>query len=143
MWVHHSVGILQNCRTTHEQPEVPEGEDVEPEELLRRIEAKDPYEGRLKAISGDGKVVVSKNQKISPWVVRLMGDSSEYKTEQGKSVSNGVVVVRSLQWPGSFNFYYQGKYINVYVGTGHKYEEVSFFPVHPPTVLSDPSEYPL
>ena len=80
---------------------------------------------------------------MSPWVVRLMGDSAEYKTEQGKSVSNGVVVVRSLQWPGSFNFYYQGRYLNVYVGTGHKYEEVSFFPVHPPMVLSDPSEYPL
>lgn len=58
-------------------------------------------------------------------------------------MSNGVVVVRSLQWPGAFNFYNHGKYTHIYVGTGHKYEEVSFFPVHPPPVLSDPSEYQL
>ena len=51
-----------------------------------------------------------------------MGDCTEYRTESGKSVSNGVVVVRSLLWPGSFNFYFQGKYMNIYVGNGHKYE---------------------
>ena len=70
-----------------------------------------------------------------------MGDTAEYLTEQGKSVSNAVVVVRSLQWPGAYNFYYQGKYLQIYVGDGHKYEEASFFPVHPPQVLSDPDEY--
>jgi hypothetical protein len=73
--------------------------------------------------------------------VRLCGDSSEYKTESGKSVCNGVVVVRSLQWPGAYNFYYQGRYSTIYVGNGHKYEEVHYFPVHPPTVNSDPKEY--
>lgn len=53
MWVHHSVGILMNNRTSHKEPEVPEGEDIEPEELLKRIEAEDPYEPRLKAIATD------------------------------------------------------------------------------------------
>lgn len=125
------------------EPEPVEGEDIEPEELMKRLEAKDPYDSRLKSISDDQKVTVSKSQKIQPWVTKLMGDSSEYKTEQGKSVSNGVVVVRSLQWPGAFNFYHQGRYLHVYVGTGHKYEEVSFFPVHPPVVLSDPNEFQL
>lgn len=123
------------------EPEVPEGEEIEPEELMKRIEAKDPYDPRLKPIGADARVTVSKSTKMAPWVVKAMGDCTEYKTEQGKSVSNGVVVVRSLQWPGAFNFYYQGKYSHIYVGTGHKYEEISFFPVHPPAVLSDPSEY--
>lgn len=80
---------------------------------------------------------------MQPWTVRLQGDETEYKTENGKKISNGVVVVRSLQWPGAFNFYKQGKHLHVYVGNGHKYEEVSFFPVHPPSVLDDPSEYKL
>jgi hypothetical protein len=71
----------------------------------------------------------------------MCGDASEYKSESGKTVCNGVVVVRSLQWPGSFTFYCGGKYQNIYVGNGHKYEEVSFFPVHPPSVNSDPKEY--
>ena len=53
MWVHHSVGILKNCRTAHETPEPAEGDDTEPEELLKRIEAKDPYEPRLKPITSD------------------------------------------------------------------------------------------
>lgn len=88
------------------EPEVPDGYEGEPEELLKAVEAKDPYEARLKPIDGDSKVIVSKNMKMCPWVVKQMGDSSEYKTEAGKTVSNGVIVVRSLQWPGSYNFYY-------------------------------------
>ena len=141
MWVHHTVGILLNSRTTHMEPVPEEGVEMEPEELMKLVEAKDPFEPRLKSIDDDRTVVVSKNQKIKPWVVKMMGDCSEYLNDQGKPVSNGVVVVRSLQWPGSFNFYYQGRYMNIYVGNGHKYEEVSYLPVHPPIVNEDPNEY--
>lgn len=81
--------------------------------------------------------------KIQPWVVKLMGDQTEYLDSQNRTVSNGVVVVRSLQWPGAFNFYNKGRYFNIYVGDGHKYEEVSYFPVHPPKVQADPDEYDL
>ena len=71
MWVHETVGILKNCRTSHMDPEVPEGEEIEPEELMKRIEKADPYDTRLKPISKDTQVLVSKNQKIAPWIVRL------------------------------------------------------------------------
>lgn len=71
MWVHETVGILKNCRTSHMDPEVPEGEEIEPEELMKRIEKADPYDPRLKPISKDTQVLVSKNQKIAPWIVRL------------------------------------------------------------------------
>ena len=142
MWQHFKDGILVNCRTGHLEPtDLPE--DVEMEEAMKKVEAADPFDDKLKPITEDGQVVVSKNQKIQPWVVRLMGDATEYKTEAGKTISNGVVVVRSLQWPGSYNFYYQGKTIQIYVGNGHKYEEASYFPVHPPAVLGDPDEYEL
>ena len=96
MWVHHNVGILKNSKTAHAEPEVPDGSEETPEELLAKIEAVDPYDPRLKPIDGDSKVTVSKSAKMCPWVVKLMGDSTEYKTEQGKNVSNGVAVVRSL-----------------------------------------------
>ena len=46
---------------------------------MKKIEAKDPYEPRLKSILEDKKVVVSKNKQISPWIIKLCGDSSEYK----------------------------------------------------------------
>jgi radial spoke head protein 4A len=105
MWQHYKDGILDCCRTTHLEPtDLPE--DVEPEEAMKKVEAADPFDEKLKPITEDKQVVVSKNQKIHPWVVRLMGDATEYKTETGKTVSNGVVVLRSLQWPGSYNFYY-------------------------------------
>ena len=61
MWCHHSVGILKNCRTGHLDPEIPDGEEIEPEELMKQIEAKDPYEPRLKSICDDSNVLVSKN----------------------------------------------------------------------------------
>jgi hypothetical protein len=70
-----------------------------------------------------------------------MGDPTVYSNRAGKPVENGVVVVRSLQWPGGFNYYYQGRYLSIYVGNGHKYEEVAYFPIHPPTVNNDPDEY--
>lgn len=71
MWVHETVGILKNCRTSHMDPEIPEGEEIEPEELMKRIEKADPYDSRLKSITKDAHVLVSKNQKISSWIVRL------------------------------------------------------------------------
>lgn len=141
MWVHHTTNILINSKTVHAEPEAEEGVEEEEGVAMKRLEALDPYEPRLKSIVSDCKVNVSRNQKISPWVVKQMGDCTEYKKSGGKTVSNGVIVVRSLQWPGSYNYYYQGRYLNIYVGNGHKYEEVNYFPIHPPSVNDDPEEY--
>jgi len=82
-WVHHSVSILGNCRTTHLEPEATEDQEMEPEELMKQVEAADPFEPRLKHVTTDKQVQVSKSQKISPWVVRLMGDSTEYLDNSG------------------------------------------------------------
>ena len=142
MWQHNTVGILQGCgRTTHMESEPPEDSGIEPEDWMKSIADKDPYDARLKSITDDKVVKISKNTKISPWIVRLMGDATEYLDANQKTVCNGAVVVRSLQWPGSYNFYMNGRVSQIYVGNGHKYEEVSYYPVHPPTVNADPEEY--
>lgn len=62
MWKHHCVGILKNCRTTHMEQEA--GDDEDPEVLMAQAVAADPFEARLKPISGDSQVIVSKNMKI-------------------------------------------------------------------------------
>lgn len=63
MWQHYKDGILQCCRTIHMEPtDLPE--DVEPEEAMKGIVAADPFDDKLKSITGDSSVVVSKNQKI-------------------------------------------------------------------------------
>lgn len=54
MWVHESVGILQDCsRTTHMESEPPEGAEIEPEVWMAQIVAADPFDARLKSICED------------------------------------------------------------------------------------------
>ena len=77
-WVHYTQNILFNGRLNHMDPEVPEGEDIDPEVLKKQIEAADPYEPRLKPVSQDKPVLVAEKAKQEAWVVRLMGDKNEY-----------------------------------------------------------------
>ena len=77
-WVHYTSNILLNGRLSHMDPEVPEGEDIDPEVLKKQIEAADPYDPRLKLLSKDKEVPVSEKSKQVSWVVRLMGDKNEY-----------------------------------------------------------------
>lgn len=65
-WCHYPKGILKNCRTSHMEPEVPEGVEIEPEELLRQIEAKDPYDQRLKSVTQDSQV----EEGIPAWNIK-------------------------------------------------------------------------
>ena len=74
-----------------------------------------------------------------------MGDKTEYAhpSKKGAVICNGVVVVRSLQWPGAYSFYHNETWHQVYLGTGHKFEQASCYPVSTPKVLEDPEEFPL
>jgi hypothetical protein len=62
-WVHYTPNILNCGRLAHLEPEVPEGDDIDPEELKKNIEATDPYESRLKPISKDKEVSVGGGDK--------------------------------------------------------------------------------
>lgn len=65
-WVHYSRNILKCNRITHMEPT-----DVEdPEEEKKKIEAKDPFDRRLKPISTDSKV----KGGAPAWSVRAYGD---------------------------------------------------------------------
>jgi hypothetical protein len=79
-WVHYNQSILKVGRTSHIQPEVPEGapEDVTEETLLKALEDRDPYDKRLKPITLDTEVPVAENHKQSSWVVKLCGDKNVY-----------------------------------------------------------------
>lgn len=153
MWVHGTPNILGNCRTAHfEQEEAPadwdQDKDWDAEAYMKGVEKADPYEPLLKPITADVKVCLSETITQNAWTCRLMGDSEEYKHDEidGPQLvptkSNGVVVVRSLIWPGSLSFYFQGRIIQLYVGNTHKWEYgKAFFPVETPVIESDPDEY--
>jgi len=115
MWVHANPNILINCQTLHAEPVDDEDNpdpDFDPELAAKMIEAADPYEPRLKSINQDGKLNISEKIKQPSWSVRLMGDTEEYKhdetegSQNTKTKSFGVAVVRSMVWPGAYSFYY-------------------------------------
>lgn len=148
MWVHAKPNILFNGRTAHLDPEepaeMPEGEEFDPEEAKKQLEAADPFEPRLKQLTMDQRVKVSASMKVCPWNIRCMGDQTMYSDEKDPkvTVSNNVVIVRSMIWPGSCSLYYKGRVLQIYLGNGQKNTHPqSMFPVEPPTVLDDPEEY--
>jgi len=146
MWVHKNLNILKNCRTAHADPEEPEGaEDWDAEVEKKKIEDADPYDPRLKQITKDCQIALTKTTKQCPWVVRLCGDKTEYANpaKPGATLCNGVVVVRSLQWPGAYSFYQNETWHQVYLGTGHKLEQACLYPVAAPKVMDDPEEFEL
>ena len=56
-WVHYTTNILNNGRTSHMDPEnLPDDADIDV--VKKQIEAKDPFEKRLKPISLDRQVRV-------------------------------------------------------------------------------------
>ena len=106
------------------------------------MEAADPFEPRLKSIVQDDKIKMGNKMMQSSWTVRLVGDSQEYLTESGKTVCHGVVVIRSLFWPGSVTLYQNGRQTTIYVGDGtKKTEKLQPFPLLPPSLNLDPEEY--
>ena len=52
----------------------------------------------------------------------------------------GVVVVKSTVWPGAMSYFWQGQWGELYMGDGQKHEDVTYFPVQPPTIMEDPEE---
>ena len=100
-WLHFPKSILLNNRTGHMEPEPAEGDEREPAEILKEIVAKDPYDDRLKPITDDTGV----DGTETSWTVKLLGPKSRQTThgKMGKNSSAhyGVIVLKSLRWPGS------------------------------------------
>ena len=79
-----------------------EGEEVEPEILQARMEAKDPFDERLKPINTDAAFQGCQTS----WTMNTLGDQTIYKDETGKGmVSYAVHVIKSLVWPGAMTLF--------------------------------------
>ena len=48
--------------------------------------------------------------------------------------------MRSNVWPGSFTFFQNGAWSQIYLGNGHKFEEEVYYPIAPPQLMADPVE---
>ena len=136
-WAHYPKGILKNCRTVHAEPEPEEDDDREPEEIMKLIEAKDPYDARLSPVDHDKEVELG----VPAWNIRLYGDKERQPTLKGKTEHNGIIVLKSNRWPGSITLWKGETWHQIYVGNGHKYECKAYFPVAPPPVPVDPEDF--
>ena len=134
MWVHHSQNILRCNRITH----IDQSEGDETGEVMKKIEAGDPYEKRLKNITLDSKV----KGGLPAWTIKHYGESDIFGTvkKADERVNFGSVVAKSLQWPGAHTLFTNGKWMQIYVGDGLKYEQKTFYPVFPPKIRDDPVE---
>ena len=66
-WLHHTASLLKQGTIKHSDPKPGPGEEeVDPEELMKREVAKDPWEPRLKPITDDD---LTKGENPA-WVLR-------------------------------------------------------------------------
>ena len=114
------------------------GEEEDPEEGRKKAEAKDPQQPLLKPVTSDDAT----KGGACAWSIRKFGDQTVYGAANPfmADLHYGVVVVRSNVWPGSFTFFQNGAWSQIYLGSGHKFEEETFYPVCPPKLCADPEE---
>lgn len=94
---------------------------------MKELEAKDPLEDRLKPIAQD------KCGKDDAWALKIVGDTSEYKTmSKGKETVNyGYVCIKSLVWKGWTLVYHNKQWSSIYIGSGNKTASEWYFPREP------------
>ena len=113
---------------------------MDPEELQKLEVVKDPWDPRLKPITLDNPT----KGNMPAWIIRAYNIDSNYiNAKDGSQSENyGCVVAKSMLWPGSFNFYTNGRVQQLYCGDGLKHENfgVTYYPVEPPTMMADKPE---
>lgn len=91
---------------THMDAKPAEGdpEDIDPDELKKREIAKDPWEPRLKPITSDNLI----KGDLPPWIIRSYNTGHKSMDEKSQICKKnyGVVIVKSMWWPGSYTFYH-------------------------------------
>ncbi|CAG9326440.1 unnamed protein product [Blepharisma stoltei] len=137
-WVHLHANILKAGRVTHAEPEVPEGEEVDVEEIKAKMQDEDPVVDRIKIISEDEPIA----EEEKGWQFSLIGDNQVYgaKPPAEGSVCYAANVIRNVRWPGSLTIHKGGAWVNVYIGYGVKRLDPTFNPISPPDVLPDPED---
>ena len=139
-WIHYPPGILKQGRVSHflEPPE-----DADPEEYKKKELEKDPYDQRIKPASEDNAIDASTDVvelMISPWKLTQHGEDVIYTNPYIKLLDEkadgfdpldqkdnladySLICVKSLLWPGAFNFYLEKESYHFYFGDGMKFTD--------------------
>lgn len=137
-WIHYPPGILKQGRVNHfiETPE----EEQDPEEFRKKQMEKDPFDKRIKPITEDKLLSASSLSKIKicPWKLSQCYENNIYvnpyiklldetqpdfePTEQKDNKADYTIIcIKSLLWPGAYNFYLGKECYFFYFGNGQKF----------------------
>lgn len=71
----------------------------------------------------------------------MTGDAQMYKEENKKvPTTGGIIVIKSLVWPGAYVIYQNERWFTFYAGYGHKADQQDYYPVHPPLPQFEPED---
>lgn len=126
-WVHIALDINKIGRT---KPNPPKTDDAGEE--VADPDAPEPS-APLKSIAEDAPVEEGAEEGGGAWDVRSVPASGVPEGE-----STGLVVVRSLRWPGAATVGVGKKFTSLYVGWGHEVALKPYAPALPPAL---PAEY--
>jgi len=127
-WVHHVQHVLPQGRCSWWNPVQKNEDDFEDEEEEEEREEPDEPEPEvgpplLTPCAEDDEV-----NSMPAWTATL---SSNLIPQYA------IAVVRSNLWPGASAFCFDKKFENVYVGTGHKYNQDNYSPTAPPPIQEE------
>jgi len=125
----------------HKAPVAQAGqEEIDPEELMKMAMAEDPCDDRLKSVIKDDNTLGG----MPAWVIRSYNNDTLYVNQKTKKQEDnyGVVVIKSLQWPGAHSFFNNGRVHQIYCGDSLKKENegITYYPIKPPVMMSDKVE---
>jgi len=147
-WVHSRENILGTGKTTQMEPPAEEGDDeaaiAQAKRLYEETLKNDPFIEPILPVSMD----TPPEGMTTSWCVTRVCDPAEMTipippAEEGaptsKIISNAVVAVKSMVWPGAVTVCRDQEFVSVYMGYGHKVG--TYFPVAPPEVLDEPEDF--
>ena len=152
-WIHYPPSILKQGRVSH-YIEVPEEGEVDAEELKKKIMENDPFEKRIKPVTEDEKIIGASNIsdiKIPSWKLTQYFEDQIYTNpyiklldekapdfdpleQKDNKCDYSVICVKSLRWPGAYNYYINKNCYFLYFGFGLKFGDV---PQQGPFVYKD------
>jgi radial spoke head protein 4A len=150
-WVHSRENILGSGKTmgVNKEDAIAAAGD-EPEaiaqatRLVEETLKNDPFIDPLLPVSMDKPP----EGMTASWSVTRVCDPAEMTVPDkpsddgaptSKTISNAVVAVKSMVWPGAVTVCRNEEFVSVYMGYGHKVG--TYFPVAPPEVLDEPEDF--
>ena len=107
---------------------------------MAKLEEEDKVQEKLMGINEDTPIPPLE----AAYTLKIVGDDQPYNPDEGEE-GNAIYsanVIKSLKWPGACTVACGGNYMNIYLGYGLKFKDVSYNPTTPPEVSKDPSEKP-